>query len=159
GWGEQAEQRIPKYHNQYATFRGVAYFDCEDTSLLPWNTTKNGVDAESPLYKTVREEMMVLMRPVIDFLNEWDKERTAGLDDAPLSRAVEVAPLTVITDGLQVTPLFKVVPRRTAPTGVRVQRLQYDRPLDKVLKAKETLKASTFKQVGELTFDYYYELE
>ena len=33
GWGEQG--RIPKYHNQYATFGGAAYFDCEDTSLLP----------------------------------------------------------------------------------------------------------------------------
>jgi hypothetical protein len=44
GWGHVAEQgkEIPKYHNQYARFRGVAYFDSEDAGRLPWNTTKDG---------------------------------------------------------------------------------------------------------------------
>lgn len=158
GWGEEAGERIPKYHNQYATFRGVVYFDSVDTSRLPWNTTKTGVDAESPIYKQVREEMIVLMRPVIDFLNEWDRERTTASEDAPLGRAVNEASLIALSEQAS-AQLFKVRPRRNAPSGVRLQRVQYDRPLDKVLKAKESLNALNFKQVGELTFDYYYSLE
>jgi hypothetical protein len=49
--------------------------------------------------------------------------------------------------------------RQATPAGVRLQRLQYDRPLEKVLKAKAALNVSSFKQVGERTFDYYYDLE
>jgi hypothetical protein len=163
GWGEHAGERIPKYHNQYATFRGIVYFDCEDTSLLPWNTTKTGVDAESPVYQTVREEMIFLMRRVIDFLNEWDKERTAAAEDedAPLTRAISAAPLVALTHLRDYTQrTFSVTPRkRQVQTGIHLQRVQYDRPLEKVLNVKQSLNAISYKQVGELTFDYYYKLE
>src|ERR1700733_12316486 len=61
GWGLVAEQtpEIPRYHNQYARFRGVAYFDSEDTGRLPWNTTKDGVDADSPIWRLAFEKMIV----------------------------------------------------------------------------------------------------
>ena len=42
GWGEGGETRVPKYHNDYAMFRGFVYFDSDNAYLLPWNTTKPG---------------------------------------------------------------------------------------------------------------------
>ena len=50
GWGETAEVAIPKYHHQFARFRGCVFFDSDDSSKLPWNTTKDGVDAGSDVY-------------------------------------------------------------------------------------------------------------
>ena len=44
GWGEGSENTIPRYHNDYAMFRGVVYFDSDNAWLLPWNTTKTGVE-------------------------------------------------------------------------------------------------------------------
>ena len=67
GWGENRETTIPKYHNQFARFRGYAFFDCDDAARLPWNTTKTGVDLDSPIYRSVRLTMLTMMRPVIDF--------------------------------------------------------------------------------------------
>ena len=75
GWGEGDGRTIPKYHNQFARFRGFAFFDSDNTGLLPWNTTKTGVDADSPIFRAVRLAMITLMRPVIDFLNKLDKEK------------------------------------------------------------------------------------
>lgn len=45
GWGEGDGKTVPRYHNQFARFRGYAFFDCDDASRLPWTTTKTGVDA------------------------------------------------------------------------------------------------------------------
>ena len=48
GWGEP--QMMPRFHNQYARFRGAAFFDSEDSTLLPWNTTKDGIDEGVPVF-------------------------------------------------------------------------------------------------------------
>ena len=75
GWGQGSDNTIPKYHNQFARFRGFVFFHSVDASLLPWNTTKTGVDADSAIYRSVRQKMIILMRPVIDFLNKLKEEK------------------------------------------------------------------------------------
>jgi hypothetical protein len=44
GWGWNTEKTIPKYHNRFPMFRGYAFFESDDASILPWTTTKTGVD-------------------------------------------------------------------------------------------------------------------
>ena len=66
GWGDGN----PQYHNQYARFRGYVFFDSDHAGLLPWTTTKSNVDADSPIFRAVRLEMLYMMRPIIDFLNK-----------------------------------------------------------------------------------------
>ena len=88
GWGDGAGTRMPKYHNQFARFRGFVYFDSDDAGKLPWNTTKTGVDTDSRVYKSVRETMLVMMRPVIDFLNKLDGEKDTP-DSQPFTVAVD----------------------------------------------------------------------
>ena len=41
----------------------------------------------------------------------------------------------------------------------RVQRIQYDKPADEVEEVKRKLRAISFKEVGERTFEYFYENE
>ncbi len=89
GWGETKNIKIPKYHNQFAEFRGYAYFECEGASALPWNTTKTGLDGGSSNYAQIRPYMISLMRTVIDFLNKKDKEKDEP--DRELHEAVEMA--------------------------------------------------------------------
>lgn len=91
GWGEQ----IPKYHNQFSRFRGYVFFDSDDAGNLPWNTTKTGVDSDSPIYHAVRLEMMRMARPVIDFLNRLDREKEDEEEEGrPLEAAVTTADST-----------------------------------------------------------------
>jgi len=46
GWGVNG---IPKYHANFAFFRGLVEFTSADSSKLPWTTTKTGVDREPSL--------------------------------------------------------------------------------------------------------------
>ncbi|GAA2371835.1 ATP-binding protein [Streptomyces viridochromogenes] len=82
GAGRQARGGIPAYHDQYARFRGYAFFEAENPAALPWTTTKTGVDTDSPVWRSARQSMILATRPVIDFLNILDKEKTAVRGDA-----------------------------------------------------------------------------
>lgn len=163
GWGEGDEARIPKYHGQYARFRGYAFFDCDDASLLPWNTTKTGVDSDSPLFVSIRQQMITLSRPVIDLLNKLKVERQGrdnedDADDGPLTLAIKYAPRVPITE-VQAHSTF--IP----PKAATIQRMpqnghiQYDKPIEEINKVKSKLKVRSYKEVGELTFDYFLDAE
>jgi hypothetical protein len=56
------------------------FFDSNSPSALPWNTTKTGVDTDSPLWRSVQAEMLKLMRPIITFLNAVKNEKDAKPD-------------------------------------------------------------------------------
>ena len=156
GWGRVAEQseEIPKYHNQYARFRGIVYFDCEDAGRLPWNTTKDGVDADSPAWRNALEKMLVLARAVINFLNEVDREVEQHGRDGPMQRALASSPRQDV-DLLVGTKAFRTPdPQRyTAPPRTRIT---YSKENDKIEYLKEALGVYSAKAVGERTFDDAY---
>lgn len=159
-WGEGQDVTIPKYHNQYARFRGYAFFDCDDASLLPWNTSKTDMALDSPLYQAIRQQMIVLMRPVIDFLNRLKQEERAAQEDGetPLADAVEDANAVTLSR-------IKTQPTFTAPRYVAVRRpktsgtISYSRPLEDIRKIQRALKATSYREVGEKTFDYFMNSE
>lgn len=158
GWGEGSGQTIPKYHNQFATFRGFAFFDSDEAGLLPWNTTKTGVDADSQIFRAVRLQMITLMRPVIDFLNRLDAEKQVESDYRPLGDAVDKAVLGPVTE-VRTSSTFLAPKAAPRPPSPRVGRIQYNEPLDKIAKVKKALRVSSLKNVGEKTFDYFYQRE
>ena len=159
GWGETKETTVPRYHNQFARFRGYAFFDAKDASLLPWNTTKTGVDSDSPKYRAVRLEMVKLMRPVIDFLNRLDAEKGHEVtDDKSLELQVKAAKPKELSELTQ-RPLFVAPKTQMVKVAQDNARIQYVKPLSKVRKAQKALKVSTLRDVGERTFDYFYERE
>jgi hypothetical protein len=159
GWGEGGEYTITKYHNQFARFRGFVFFDSDEAGLLPWNTTKTGVDADSPIFRATRLQMITLMRPVIDFLNRLDAEKKeVETDYKPLEQAVANAVVASIAK-VQTFSSF-VAPKPTPrPSLPRTGRIQYNKPLDKINKVKKVLMVSSLKDVGEKTFDYFYDRE
>jgi hypothetical protein len=159
GWGETREGTVPKYHNQFARFRGYVFFDSEQTYLLPWNTTKTGVDSDSPRYRATRLQMIRLMRPVIDFLNKLDGEKGRELtDDKPLEAAVKVAKPTEL-DNLASRPLFLAPKAAVVKFIPQTGRIQYSKPLEKIRRVQAVLKVRTLRDVGEKTFDYFYKRE
>lgn len=164
GWGEGEQSRIPKYHNQYARFRGYVFLDSDDPGALPWNTTKTGVDADSPVFHAVRLQMINLMRPVIDFLNDLKEDKSVRDDDVQstqLERSVSNAKAVTLEDShIDSTERSFSAPRpEPKPEGPAENRILYYKPADEVARAKEVLRASTYKEVGEKTFDYFYQME
>jgi hypothetical protein len=160
GWGESGGKLVPHFHPQYNRFRGYAFLDSEDTSALPWNTTKTGVDTDSLSYKSVRLEMIKLTRPVIVFLNSLANERkTLDEDERVLQNAIEKAKPQDVDD-VSVSRSFK----SPAPAPMREQspdltRISYRRPEKEVAVAKKKLKVSSARLVGEKSFEYFYKME
>jgi hypothetical protein len=159
-WAEG--DRVPKYHADFARFRGLAYFDSDDASLLPWTTTKTGVDLDSPVYRAARQQMIEITRPVLDFLRKLDEERKnyeeGLLADNPLAKAVgEAAAVRIST--LDTRPTFVAPPPPRPPSGPPVSWIRYSKPETEVSKAKKLLGVTTLKDVGEKTFEYYMSYE
>jgi hypothetical protein len=157
GWGWNTERTIPKYHNRFAMFRGYAFFESDDSSLLPWTTTKTGVDLDSDVYRTARQRMIILMKPVIDFLYKLDREGEggeSGLFDAAVKHAKEV-PLEEVRPSPFRADVLTMTIRKPPGTG----RIQYDKPVEEINAVKKILKVDTYRAVGERTFDYFLENE
>lgn len=155
GWGDL----LPKYHNQYSRFRGYVFFDSDDTSVLPWNTTKTGVDSDSPVYQAVRLEMMKLALPVFKFLNrvktERDRDNEAG---KPLEAAISAAKPEDLSS-IETARSF-VAPRpQRQPPRPDTASIQYRKPAADIDKVKRLLQVTSNREVGEATFDYFLEME
>lgn len=155
-WGERHQMRA--YHPDFAFFRGYAYFDSDDGALLPWTTTKTGVDADSPIYKAVQREMIEMTKPVLAFLSNLAKERATDGKQHPLGDAIATARATQVQE-VSRPSVFVAPPPAPIPTGPRMQRIQYDKPATEVEKAKQLLKVRSFTAVGERTFEYFMKYE
>jgi hypothetical protein len=158
GWGGSADQKVPSYHNQFARFRGFAYFDCKDASRVPWTTTKTALDQDSPVWRSARQRMISMMRPVIDFLNQLDSEhdREGGGETGPtLASKVASARPAAVAD-LPARAVFHYPKATRAP---RVGNVNYSRSRDELALAKTALGVTSYREVGERTFEYWVKAE
>lgn len=163
GWDEkieieESEITTPKSHYQFARFRGFVYFDADaaSASLLPWNTTKSGIDVENPIYQSVKQMMIIALRQVIDFLNRLDAELDSGetfleniINESASVRLSEIAP----------NSKFTYPPRKPPQEKPKNVRISYTRPYDQFEMAKDLLGVSSAKEVGARTFEYFLQME
>jgi hypothetical protein len=159
-WAEGS--RVPKYHTDFARFRGLAYFDSDDASLLPWTTTKTGVDSDSAVYRAARQQMIEISRPVLDFLRKLEEERQqhegGDITATPLAQAVAAASASQIGN-LVARPAFVAPPPPPPNPGPRMGQISYRKPISEIATAKTLLGATSNKEVGEKTFEYYLNYE
>jgi hypothetical protein len=150
GWNSAIEggEKIPKPHWQFRRFRGYLFFESDFPDVLPWNTTKTGLNIEAPAFRRIRSDMNSAMLQVIGFLNQLDAD-----DEGPLSASVNAAPKVQLTN-LPENPtfLFEAAPSKPQPKRTRIA---YSKDTDIVDAVKDSLGVKSNKEVGEQTFDYY----
>lgn len=165
GWGRGAAA----YHPQYRQFRGYVYMSSIDTSLIPWNTTKTGVDSDSIIWRRVQAAIVATLVEVQAVLNRMKTEREAELDldtdtdpnDIPYLRALEASTATALRK-LPVAERMRVPeiqPKRSRPTPNPLQRLQFDVPRQQAERAMMVLGFSALAELGRRSFDYFYKRE
>ncbi|TRW99042.1 hypothetical protein [Candidatus Methylobacter oryzae] len=163
GWGMNG---IPKYHADFAFFRGLIEFSCSDSSKLPWTTTKTGVDQDSKIYKAALYHMSTSMKPVTTFLRERAQEvthKTEGkISDTPLLNAIKNASTVRIHDvpAENIKSIFER-PERVLPAedNNKMASVQYTVPIEQINLVKKSLNVTTNREVGEMTFNYYFGYE
>ena len=156
GWGENG---VPLYHGEFSRFRGYVFFEAEDPTKLPMNTTKSGVDVESKVYRGVKLVMQGMARGVIDYLNALNNE--IGKEEQLLLPIVEHAEHKIVRDVVSNDKMesHPFTFTRYVPKVSRVQRIQYDVDRDRADTAKRALGVTSLKDVGLRTFEYYYHRE
>ncbi|MDW9573364.1 hypothetical protein GOA73_08235 [Sinorhizobium meliloti] len=157
GWGfvEEETSRLimPTFHNQFARFRGIVSFDCEDSSKVPWNTTKTDIDQDSLVWRQTFERMMEMMRPVITFLNELDKDIDENTrEKSPLLDFVSKA-ASRQTDTITEKATFSAPARDDVSIGPKYVKIQYSRLQEDIEFLQDELNLKSAKAVGERTFD------
>jgi len=157
GWGLRRE--VPQYHNDYAAFRGFVYFEAEKAKLLPWNTTKTGIDTDSAIFKAVLLDMMSAMEPVIGFLRDLVKERRRVGDDGRLQVAVQKAKPTPIVTLNAEAKIFTAPTLVIEPDNPDLVTITYKMQRGKVERVIRQMGVSSNREVGKQTFEYYYMME
>jgi hypothetical protein len=158
GWGliEEGEREptIPKYHGQYARFRGIVYFDSSDSARVPWNTMKTDIDPESVIWQKTYVRMVEMMRPVIDFLNRLDDDIDENTRDGSALFGHVAKASHVSGDTLAEKRVFQAPKAsQVATKGPRMRKVQYSRPQSDIEFLQDALDVDSGKAVGELTFD------
>lgn len=158
---------VPLWHAQYHRFRGYVFFNAKDSSRLPWNTTKTGMDLDSPIYKTVRSKMITLTRQVMELLDKLksEKEKDNPGFSQNLNKAVEksmacVVPVTeVLSKSSDLTEKFIFPAKEYNPVRSNTVSISYKVSKDIYAKVKTNINVASAKEVGEATFNYYVENE
>lgn len=164
GWGNG----VSKYHPTFARFRGYVYFSSKNPELLPWNTTKTDVDFENTMFISIREEMIKIMKPILDFLRKQSKdneevfERIFSECEKIKSEAIRsekgvninVGNINnVVLDKLFLYPIKEV----QAPPNYKT--ISYTVPINDFIRVSEVMNKTIAKEVGEETFNYYLNSE
>lgn len=153
---------IPKYHDRFAFFRGVVELDSNDSSKLPWTTTKTGVDVDHQVYKWANAYMIEALEPIVDFLNERERERKeereGRVSRRVLEEAISEASTISIFDVSETNAIF-TAPEKESPRPPEYGNITYQQRIELIEIVKEVTGLSTNKEIGEKTFEYYFENE
>jgi Histidine kinase-, DNA gyrase B-, and HSP90-like ATPase len=151
GWASD----VAKFHHNFAMFRGIVLFYSKDPKLLPLTTTKTGIDTNSDIYRAVKEKMVdVVMRPLISYLRKLtsDEEREEVTNDA-LETNVSVMSHKVYSSNFLAPPVAELKKTNTFVT------ISYKKERKMVEKVMKELNLNSNKEIGEITFDYYFNNE
>jgi Histidine kinase-, DNA gyrase B-, and HSP90-like ATPase len=155
GWNTAlGEDQTPKSHWQFRRFRGFVFFESDSPDVLPWNTTKTGLDIEAAAYRQVRPDMFAALKQVVEFLNALDNETN---DPGPLTASVNQAPQVSLMS-LPASGAFIYTAQPTQDVARRA-RISYTVDSDLAEAVRERLTARNNKEVGELTFKYFVDSE
>lgn len=152
GWGVGT---TPRYHPKFRQFIGIVFFESTQGHLLPWTTTKRGLDRESSIYLRTRGKMAVAAQPVLSYLTElYGADEEDGPEDREISGQVERVSVGAVTKSGKT--VFKP-PKRKKKTTTRIQ---YDAENEEIeIVRKHIRRAMAASRLGRHTFDYFLRME
>lgn len=165
--GERKVKELPKYHDQFFRFRGYVFFNAKDSSRLPWNTSKTGMDKDSPHFIFVRTQMIIMAKQVKSLMDDLKKEREKGnpKENQILNNRVETARIVSVKEVLDHKgdlPAVYMYPKALLnPIEATRNALQisFSKPKKEVLKVMQHLGVDDPNVAGSLAFDYFVENE
>lgn len=151
-----------KFHNKYAGFRGMVFFNSTNPELLPWNTSKNNVDSSADVFQFALSEIKNAFDKVkkefdkLEDLEDEQKEKIVEkiqkMNSMPVNfYSSDSMPYSYVEKSIE-----KIVENDQKEPLVTVSYKVGKNALDKV---KESLHATSAKEVGKETFKFYCMME
>lgn len=170
GWLGKEQPYLPKFHSIYNDFRGVVFLNTNDPSKLPINTTKSGFYKEGEIYHYLLNLMVKVARPFIDFLSAKYNKQKEKIDEKEDELLKEISKnseegkeiIETSIDDKKTEYQSKFTPPKTAIVTRPVipqSTISFKKPKKQVDIMKKILKVRTNWEVGEKTFDYFWESE
>lgn len=160
GWESNG---IRKYHADVAYFRGYVFFESKNGDILPWTTTKDGINFNSELYQAVLLKMQESMIPVIKFLSNLAREKSISNEDDSASTELQDKVSSLLTKEPSELKIHTTKSEFKAPEYKATKRnyrsITYSIPVSELNAIKTHLNVSLNKEVGEITYRYYVENE
>lgn len=151
GWGKN-KPIGRKWHSQYKPFVGFAAFSSDDPKLLPWNTTKRGVDLNSEIYRQALVLMADATKPAIQYTNLRKKDIDTAVKFE--NQTTRESLLSIGENKILTFPIFEPKTVKTAVVSYSVD----ERRLQRAKEAQGNLLMSN-RELGETTFEYYFSIE
>jgi hypothetical protein len=164
GWGGPAGKSY--HYSEDNVFLGLAFFRSDNPLSLPWQTTKENIQFDSPVYRKAQVEMRAITNSLVDVI------RLTGRTKDPMT---EETIGRAFFEGYSSTPrkdLTKESDEKVpAVKGEKVYEsiskypkvttIQYTQEIKIVKKVKKKLgdPHMSNKSMGEKTFDYFVEME
>lgn len=147
------------FHNNYAGFRGIVYFSSKHPEMLPWNTTKTGLDETSLVYLRAREKMLEIFKIVKNMLDDIRKN-TENKDDGIEETIAKMQGTEMTIENVNKVEENRVVSiRNVSVTTIPNVTINYKKPKEEVEELKKVLGVKSYREVGEKTFEYYRDAE
>jgi len=151
GWGVEGN---PAHHSKYNHFLGYVYMQSEDVRKLPWTTTKEGIERESPIYQAALAQMRSLSRPVLSFFDRmYSTEPVENEAERRVLAAAKPTALEKVTGTTNANFSAKVKKKKDDDL-VSVTFKKTKKEIDRAKKAIDEPKM-TPGQVGEYAFDWF----
>lgn len=162
GWGTAP---VKQWHTEYVMFRGLVFFDSEETLDLPLTTTKKGIDFSSEIYQSVLPLMKNGIMSVIAFLNKIKAMKDQANDYRMMlgEKFGTISALslknTVFVDHKPMSFVEPELDLEIISQKRESVRIAYDANKKIAMAAKINAQVSSFKELGITTFDYYLSQE
>lgn len=157
GWGTND---VRSYHPSLASFRGYVFFESKKLDKLPWNTSKTGVDTSSKVFicaKRYMDEATKLITSSYSTIST-DLEETENVEkrvlDANKVVKLDYANLErILSANSDFTIKIENEPR------IEYSSISFKIEKSKAEMAKKHIKASSYRDLGEKLFNYYWNRE
>lgn len=162
GWGYNG---VPQWHVNYVMFVGVVFFDAEETIKLPLTTTKKGVDASHPVYLAALYYMRGAMKMIFPYLRkigqlgaEANAYRIELFQQEKKEKVDQLKQMSF--DGLDEEKFEAIrIENEILVKAKDVRHISYDVPRKIADKARLYAEVESFKELGQMTFEYYVRQE
>jgi hypothetical protein len=161
GWGMR-KAKTPRFHQQFVGFAGIVNFRSDSVASLPMQTTKRGVDANAPIYLTVREFMMEGIRIFTRFTTDWKGDRRVKdvfktAEPTPLATILKSSNLRAVPNQPEVKRSPIALPPK--PTTNPARRITFMKPAKQIKLLADFFDEpeATPSEVGEYCFDFALE--